>query len=69
MTKLFDGLYTHRGHDIIKDEQGIYVVGYLHLFKTLNDARNFIDKKIDGTHRKEAVIVGEWSAEKAGYRY
>ena len=67
MKKWFDGFYVHRGHDIIKDEQGIYVVGYLHLFKTLNDARNYIDKTMDSTHKKEPVIVGEWSAEKAGY--
>lgn len=69
MTKLFDGLYTHRGHDIIKDEQGIFVVGCLHLFKTLNDARNYVDKTMDSTNRKEPVIVGEWNAEKAGYHH
>ena len=46
---------------IVKDEQGICVEGYLHIFKTFNDARNFIDKISDGSNKKEPVIVGEWS--------
>lgn len=67
MKKLFDGFYVHRDREIIKDEQGIYVVGCLHLFKTFNDARNYIDKTHDGSHKKESVIIGEWDAKKAGY--
>ena len=67
MQKLIDGIYTHKGRMILKDEQGIYVEGSLLLFKTFNDARNFIDKTHDGSNKKEPVIVGEWSAEKAGY--
>lgn len=66
MRKLVDGIYIHRGKAIIKDEQGIFVEGCLHLFKTFNDARNYIDKTHDGSQKKEPVIVGEWSAEKVG---
>ena len=67
MQKLIDGIYIHKGKLILKDNQGIYVEGCLHLFKTFNDARNYIDKTHDGSHKKEPVIVGEWSAEKVGY--
>ena len=61
MKKLGDGIYIHRRKMIVKDEQGICVEGYLHIFKTFNDARNFIDKISDGSNKKEPVIVGEWS--------
>lgn len=60
MTKITDGIYTHRGHDILKDEQGIWVLGWFHLFKTYADARYFIDKIMDGSNKKEPKIVGEW---------
>lgn len=60
MKKLCNGIYMHRGNDIIKDEQGIWVCGYLYLFKTLNDAKEFINKVMDGTNKKEPQIVGEW---------
>lgn len=63
MEKICENIYIHRKKCIIKDEQGIYVEGCLHLFKTFNDARNYIDKTMDGTNKKEPVIVGEWSAE------
>lgn len=60
MRKIADGIYTHRGSEILKDEQGIWVAGWLYLFKTYTDARFFIDKIIDGTNKREPVIVGEW---------
>jgi len=60
MQKLADGIYTHRGHSIFKDEQGIWVDNWIHIFKTLNDAREFINKINDGTNKKEPVIIGEW---------
>lgn len=63
MKKLCDGIYTHRGNDIIKDEQGIWVCGHLHIFKTLNDAKEFINKIIDSTNKKEPQIIGEWHME------
>lgn len=60
MRKISDGIYTHRGYDIIKDEQGIYIGGFLLLFKSLTDAKEYINKHIDGTNKKTPVIVGEW---------
>ena len=61
MRKVTNDIYVHRNRWIIKDEQGIYVEGFLHLFKTFNDAKNFIDKIHDGTNKKEPIIIGEWS--------
>lgn len=61
MKKITEGIYVHRGHDIIKDKQGIWVAGILYLFPTLSDARAYIDKIIDGTNKKVPVISGEWS--------
>lgn len=60
MKKISDGIYKHRGYWIIKDEQGICVENRLHIFKTWNDAREFINKITDGTNKKEPVIIGEW---------
>lgn len=60
MRKITDGIYQHRGYMIIKDEQGIWVENHLYLFKTWNDAREFINQLIDGINKKEPVIVGEW---------
>ena len=67
MKKICNGLWMHRGKCIFKDEQGIIVENSLHLFKTLTDARAFIDKTHDGSNKRDPVVVGEWSAEKAGY--
>lgn len=67
MKKIVDGMYVHRGVWIHTDEQGIWVEGWEHLFKTYNDARNFIDKIHDGSNKKEPVIIGKWDMHKAGY--
>jgi len=67
MKKICDSLWMHRGKCIFKDDQGIFVENCLHLFNTLTDARLYIDKIHDGSNKREPVIVGEWSAEKAGY--
>lgn len=60
MKKLADDIYTHRNHWIFKDEQGIFVEGYLSLFPTWGDAKEFINKIMDGTNKKEPRIIGEW---------
>ena len=49
MKKIVDNIYIHRKHFIIKDVQGIYVEGYLEIFPTWNDAKEFINKFEDGT--------------------
>lgn len=65
MKKICDGFWMHRCTAIFQDEQGIYVDGHLHLFKTLTDAVIYIDKG----HSQQAyakwngrvpTIVGEW---------
>lgn len=63
MRKISDGIYRHRGYMILKDEQGIWVENHLHLFKTWTDAREFVNQLIDGTNKKEPVIIGEWKAQ------
>jgi len=60
MNKLCDNIYTHRGYWIIKDKQGICVENHLEIFKAWNDAREFINKIIDGTNKSEPRIVGTW---------
>lgn len=60
MKKLCDGIYTHRGSEIIKDEQGIWICGCFHIFKTLNDAKEYVNKTMDSTNKKEPCIIGEW---------
>lgn len=65
MRKLSDGIYIHRGYAIIKDNQGISIEGILSIFPTWNDAREFINKRLDGTNKREPRIIGEWSIEKA----
>lgn len=61
MKRLTDGIYIHKGKWIVKDEQGICVEGHLEIFKTWNDAREFINKFIDGTNKIEPRIIGEWT--------
>lgn len=58
--KIIGGLWVHRRVYIFKNEKGIYVEDHLELFKTLADAREFINKILDGTNKKEPVVVGTW---------
>ena len=62
MKKIVNGIYTHRGYWIFKDEQGIYVENHLELFPTWNDAKDFINKIVDGTNIKEPRIIGLWQS-------
>ncbi len=64
MKKLADGIWVHRRYWIFKDEQGIYVdfgtSKSLNLYKTLEDAKQAINKVMDGTNTRELRIVGTW---------
>ena len=60
MEKISQGIYSHRGYMILKDEQGIWVEQHFELFQTWNDAREFINKILDGTNKVEPRIIGEW---------
>lgn len=60
MRKLTNGVYLHRGYWIVKDEQGICIENHLEIFKAWNDAREFINKLIDGTNKTESRIIGTW---------
>lgn len=60
MKKLSDGIYTHRGYWITKDNQGICIEGHLEIFQTWNDAREFINKITDGTNKSEPRVIGTW---------
>lgn len=56
-------IYTHRGVWITRYNQGIGTDIDLKLFRTFADAKRYIDKKLDGTHDREPIIIGEWSEE------
>lgn len=60
MKKITTDIYTHRGYDIIKDEQGIWVCGFLELFPSFNMAKEFINKHLDSTNKIEPKIIGYW---------
>ena len=64
MRKFADDIYIHRGEWIFKDSQGIWVENHLELFPTWNDAREFINKRIDGTNKLEPRVIGTWSVDK-----
>ena len=60
MTKIAPGIYKHKGRWIFTDSQGIFVEHHMHLFATYEDAKQFINKKHDGSNTREPKIVGEW---------
>ena len=60
MRKLAENIWDYKRETIIRDSQGIYVAGHLELFKTLDDAKQWIDKKHDGSNTKEPKIIGMW---------
>lgn len=63
MRKISDAIYVHRGVWIIKDEQGICIdwdIQRFNIYKSFNSAKEFINKYIDGTNKREPVIVGQW---------
>ena len=53
------GFYEHRQQTIVRNYGGWVVVnGYdWNIYKTLQDARNSIDKKHDGSHKSEPRII------------
>ena len=53
------GIYSHRGSMIRRDFGGWTVDCDLKVYKRLEDARNSIDKRLDGTHKAEPVIIRE----------
>lgn len=56
-------IYVHRKIWITRYNQGIGTEFDLNLFRTFADARRYIDKKLDGTHDKEPIIIGQWREE------
>ena len=63
MQKIANGIYTHRGVWILKNKDGWTVDNCLHIFKALTDAKEYINKTMDGTNKKEPRIVREWTIE------
>ena len=60
MKKIADGIYKHCNRWIFTDNQGIFVEHHFELFKTYEDAKQFINKIHDGSNTREPVIVGTW---------
>ena len=66
MRKICENIWLHRSELIIKDEQGIWIdwkIRSFDLYKTIEDAKQAINKYLDGTNTKEPRIVGEWKIE------
>lgn len=63
--KRFCTWYTHRGKEICKNYGGWVIVdGYCYdIFKTLADARNYIDKRHDGNYKAEPRVIGKMTDE------
>lgn len=58
-------MYIYKGVDICKNYGGWVVVnGYdYNIYKTLEDARNAVRKRHDGTHKAEPRIIGRMTDE------
>lgn len=63
MRKVFNGVYEHRGVMILENKDGWVVDDCLHIFKALIDAKEYINKFLDGTNTREPRIVREWTIE------
>lgn len=51
------GIYEHRQHAIIRNYGGWVIEGDWNLYKTLEDTRNAIDKRHDGSHKAEPRTI------------
>jgi len=61
MDMIVKGIYTHRGNTITKSRfgKGWDVNGELEIFKTAEDAKQYINKTLDSTNTTEPRIIGE----------
>lgn len=61
MRRIVKGTYVHRGIWINywKELSGWMLEDNLLVYRTLVDARNAIDKRLDGTHKAEPMVLGE----------
>ncbi len=64
--KNFKGLYFYRGRTITRMLGGWWFDGDIRIYKTIKDAKNAINKLIDGTHNAEPKILGEASYQENG---
>lgn len=64
MQSLGNGLYVHRGKGIFKMSIGWTVDDSLLVFKSISDARAYIDKIHSGCNKKEPLIIGDISFDK-----
>ena len=59
-------IYLHRGVWIFRtlSKDGWYIdTGCLHVFPTLEDARQYINQTLDSTNTREPRILREWNIE------
>lgn len=61
LKRVADGIYVHRRQFIMKEEIGWSVEDNLEIFKTLNDAVAYIDKRHSSCNKKEPAIIGKIS--------
>ena len=61
MDMIVKGIYTHRGNTITKSRfgKGWDVNGELEIFKTAEDAKQYINKTLDSTNTTEPRIIGQ----------
>lgn len=62
MKRYFDW-YLHRNYMISKNYGGWVIEGDWNLYKTLEDARNAINKRHDGSHKAEPRIIRKMTNE------
>lgn len=59
-----NGLYMHRGKGIFKMSIGWTVDESLLVFKSISDARAYIDQIHSGCNKKEPLVIGDISFDK-----
>jgi hypothetical protein len=59
MRKLTDTLYWHRGEFIMVFDYGVEAGTWEEVFASVNSAKEFINKVMDGTNKSEPKIIGK----------
>lgn len=62
MRKIADGIWKHRNQFIMKDKDGIWIdweIKSFDLYASLEDAKQAINKYLDGTNTREPRVVGK----------
>ena len=61
MRHLAPGIYEYRRTLILKSQGGWCYENHLDIYATLEDAKQAINKMMDGTNTREPRVIGQWS--------